>query len=154
MLNSVRIVSAAAIMLASATHVMAGGFVLLLGNPQASAEAHAQNAAVTLKAAGCGEPQKSAMTATAIGVVDGQRKAVELKVVALREPGMYAVKRGWPSEGQWVLKFVARNGDLTTMTLARVGANGVEYKTAKHHASEADLTAMLSKAPAPQTASR
>jgi hypothetical protein len=154
MLKSVRMISAAAIMLASATHAVAGGFVLLLGNPQASPEARAQNAAVTLKAAGCGEPERSAITAAAIGLVNGERKVVELKVIALREPGMYAVKRDWPSEGQWVLKFVARNADLTTMTLARAGAGGVEYKTAKHHASEADLTAMLAKAPAQQTASR
>lgn len=155
MLKSVRIVSAAAILLASATHAMAGGFTLLLGNPQASAEARALNAPVTLKAAGCGEPQKSAITASAVGVVNGRRKTIDLRVVALRDPGLYAVARDhFPESGEWVLKVVARNGDLATMTLARLGPNGVEYLKARHHATEADFAAMLEGAPAQRATNR
>lgn len=145
MLKSVRIMSAASMLLAASTYAIAGGFILQLGNPQASAEARAINAAVTLKAAGCVEPEKSTITAHAIGVVNGQRKTVELRVTALKEPGMYAIARDWPQEGEWVLKFVARNRGLTTMTVAAAGPGGVQYKAAKHNASDEDLNTMLNQ---------
>jgi hypothetical protein len=154
MLKSVRVMSAAAILMVSATQANAGGFILLVGNPQASAEARARGAALTIKAAGCHEPERSAITAHAIGMVDGERKTVELRVFALREPGTYGVAREWPARGQWVLKLTAKNGDMTTTTVARVGAGGVEYKTAKHHATEADVTAMLERTAAHTAARR
>ena len=51
-----------------------GGFWLVLGNPEASAEARKVNAVVTIKATGCHDPAMARVTATAIGMVDGQRR--------------------------------------------------------------------------------
>jgi hypothetical protein len=154
MLKSIQIMFAASMIMVSATHANAGGFILVVGNPQASDEARARGAALTVKAAGCHQPERSTITAHAIGLVDGQRKTIELKVFALREYGTYGIAREWPSEGRWVLKLVAKNEGMITTTVARVGAAGVEYRTAKYHASDADITAMLESTPAQTVARR
>lgn len=142
------ILSAAALLCAAAApSALAGGFVLLTGNPQASAEARTLNAAVTVKAVGCGEPAKAQVRATAIGVVNGKRQSLPLEVVQLKEPGMFAVARQWPSEGRWIIEFSATEGERTTTTIARVTSDGVDYKSPKLHASAADVAAVLDSAP-------
>lgn len=129
---------AAAILLALAVPVLAGGFFVLLGNPEASAQARAHHAFVTIKAAGCHQPEKAAITGTAIGLVDGRRQSVPLKLMPLSESGMYAVARQWPVEGRWVLQFVATDHDRVTTTVAAVGPAGIERQTVKYHPGRPD----------------
>ena len=62
------------LMLACAGQLLAGGFFLQVGNPEANAEARKMGAAVTIKAAGCHDPSTATVTATAIGLVKGQRR--------------------------------------------------------------------------------
>src|SRR5437764_533120 len=107
MRKSITALSAAAIVLAIAVPLLAGGFFVVLGNPDANPQAKALNAVLTIKAAGCHQPENATMTGTATGVVKGQRQTITLKVIALSEPGMYAVTQQWPAEGRWVLQFVA-----------------------------------------------
>ncbi len=132
MRKSVACLFATAVVMALAVPVLAGGFYVLLGNPEASAEARSQHAFVTIKAAGCHEPEKAGITATAIGLVDGRRQSVPLKLVRMSEPGMYAVARQWPAEGRWALQFVATDHDRVTSTIVRVGQGGVERATVKY----------------------
>ena len=54
---------AVAVLLASAAiPALAGGFYVLLGNPEASSKAKAAGAVVTIKLAGCHEPEKANVT--------------------------------------------------------------------------------------------
>jgi hypothetical protein len=126
-------VSAAAIVLALATPLLAGGFFIVLGNADASSEARALKAVLTVQAAGCHDAEKAAVTGTAIGLVNGTRQSIPLKLAALPgKPGMYAVTQQWPSEGKWVLQFVGVDQDRVTTTLVAAGPDGIERQTAKY----------------------
>jgi hypothetical protein len=134
------------VLLALAGQVLAGGFFLQLGNPEASAEARKLGAVVTVKAAGCHDPAAAKVTATAIGVIQGQRRTIPLEVKALSEPGMFAIVGQWPKEGKWVVELAGTNGDLFTNTLVAAGPNGLDRAHAKFEMrkfASADVDAML-----------
>ena len=135
--------------IALAGQLWAGGFFLQLGNPAASAEASRNHAVVTVKAAGCHDPATAQLTATAIGVVDGHRQSIPLKVIKLSEPGAFALAQQWPKEGRWVIQLTATNGQQFTNTLVAAGPEGVDRYHAKADmkAFEAsDIDAMLQDA--------
>jgi len=117
--------------LALAGQLIAGGFWLQVGNPEASPEARKANAAVTFKVAGCHDPASAKVTATAIGVVNGERRTIPLKLTQLSEPGMFAVSQQWPKEGKWVIQAEARAEEMFTNTLVAAGPNGVDHLHAK-----------------------
>jgi len=118
-------------MLAIAGQLFAGGFWLQLGNPEASAEARKVNAVVTIKAVGCHNPAEAKVSATAIGMVDGQRRSIELKLDKLSEPGAYALSQQWPKEGKWVIELVGKNDEQFTNTLLSAGPQGLDRLHAK-----------------------
>ena len=111
MRNSIRNLLVAAAIAALAIPLIAGGLFVLLGNPESSPEAHAKKAVLTLKLAGCHEPEKATITGTAIGISDGRRISIPIPIAPLSTPGMYAVAQQWPSEGRWVLQFVGRHDE-------------------------------------------
>ena len=136
----------AAAVLALAGQLFAGGFWLQLGNPDASAEARQVNAVVTIKATGCHDPAAAKVTATAIGMVDGQRHSIALKLDKLSEPGAYALSQQWPKEGKWVIELVGRNDEQFTNTLLTAGPQGVDRLHAKADMKEfkpADVDGLL-----------
>lgn len=145
--KSIQRLFAAAIVLALAAPVFGGGFVVVLGNPDANTQAKAINAVLTVKAAGCHEPEKATVTGTAIGSVNGQRQTIPLKMVRLSEAGSYAITQQWPSEGRWVLQFVATDKDRITSTIVAAGASGVERNGVKYslgrQPAEDEIAAML-----------
>jgi hypothetical protein len=112
----------------TASAVYGGGFWLEFGNPSASHDPAAKEAVLLVRALGCGEPAKARLTATAEGLVDGQRKSIPLEIAPLSTPGVWAVKRAWPQDGAWVLSFTAYEHDRITSAVARVGPKGVESK--------------------------
>jgi hypothetical protein len=125
----------------------AGSFWLQLGNPEASAEARKNNAAVVIQAVGCHDPASAQITATAIGMVDGHRQTIPLKVTPLSEPGRFAISQQWPKSGHWVIQLVARNGEQFTNTLVNAGPEGVDRLHARQEMKpfhDADVAAMLS----------
>jgi len=135
-----------AAVLALAGQLFAGGFWLQLGNPDASAEARKVNAVVTIKATGCHNPAAANVTATAIGMVDGQRRSIALKLDKLSEPGAYALSQQWPKEGKWVIELVGRNDEQFTNTLLTAGPQGVDRLHAKADMKEfkpADVDGLL-----------
>ncbi len=150
MRRSLRGFSVALAVLALAAQVQAGGFWLTLGNPGANSEARALNAAVTVKAIGCVEPVRDAkITGNAIGIVDGKRHTIPLKLTPMREPGMFAVAKQWPDQGRWIVQFVGRSGAAVTTTLAAIGPEGVDRynkKEMRGQASEAQISALLNEA--------
>jgi len=144
--QSIRSLFAAAILLTAAVQLHAGGLFITLGNPEASAEATSQHAVLTLKLTGCGEPAKAAVDASAIGMVDGHRQTIPLRLIALSEPGNYAVTQQWPDKGHWVLQFVAKDGSRITSTLVAAGPRSVDRygaKMAMRAPREEDLAALL-----------
>src|SRR4051794_13837864 len=114
------------LILACAGQLMAGGFYLQLGNPEANAEARKLGAVVVIKAAGCHDPASAKVTATAIGVVNGQRRTIPLEVKPLSGAGEFAVAQQWPKEGKWVIQLVGKNDEQFTNTLISAGPDGVD----------------------------
>jgi hypothetical protein len=110
----------AALAVAVCVPMLAGGFWITLGNPEASAEARAMNAVVTLMPTGCGNPSAAKVTATAEGNIGGKRTSVPLVVKALSKPGLFAITRQWPAEGKWVLRVVASYEGSQTSALIPV----------------------------------
>jgi hypothetical protein len=132
--------------LALAGTLIAGGFYLQLGNPEASAEARKANAVLTIKATGCHNPAAAKLTATAIGTVKGERRSIPLEVTKLSEPGLFAISQQWPKEGKWVIELVARNDEQFTNTLVSAGPDGIDRyhpKSDMHPFAAADVDAML-----------
>ena len=114
------------LMLACAGQVFAGGFWLQVGNPDANPGAGKLGAVVTIKAVGCHDPATATVTATAIGVVNGERRSIPLELKPLGEPGFYALAQQWPKEGKWVIQLVGRNGEQFTNTLIGAGPEGID----------------------------
>jgi len=132
--------------LALAGYLMAGGFWLQVGNPEASAAARNANAAVTLKVAGCHDPATAKVKAYAVGSVNGERRTIPLQLTKLDAPGMYGIAQQWPSEGKWVIQAEARADDLFTNTLISAGPKGVDHLHAKSEMKafgKSDVDAML-----------
>jgi hypothetical protein len=131
--------------LALAAQLYAGGLYLTLGSPDASAEAKAANAVVTARVSGCHNPEDAKVTAVAIGIVDGRRETVQLKLAPLSVPGMYALARQWPAQGRWVIQLTAERGGIATV-LVPAGPDGVDRYAAKRmngRPPAADIDAML-----------
>jgi hypothetical protein len=116
-----------------AAPLFAGGFYLQLGNPEANPEARKLNAVLVIQAAGCQDPATAEVTATAIGVVNGERRTIPLQVTKLKEAGSYALTQQWPREGKWVIDIVARNPmQQFTNTLVAAGPGGIDRLHAKY----------------------
>ncbi|HEV2445327.1 MAG TPA: hypothetical protein VGS58_05375 [Candidatus Sulfopaludibacter sp.] len=144
MRKTIGMAMAAALLLAA--ELLAGGFFLQLGNPEANPQARKLNAALVVKATGCHDPAGARLTATAVGTVNGERREIPLKVDKLSEPGTFAITQQWPSEGKWVIELVAKNPDQFTNTLVVAGPQGVERTKAKFNMqpfTAADVDAML-----------
>ena len=114
------------LMLACAGQMFAGGFWLQVGNPEANPAAGKMGAVVTIKAVGCHDPATAKVTATAIGMVNGERRTIPLELKPLGEPGSYALLQQWPKEGKWVIQLVGRNGEQFTNTLLTAGPGGID----------------------------
>jgi hypothetical protein len=135
-----------ALLFCAAVMLHAGGFWLELGNPSASKDPAAKNAVLLVRAIGCGEPAKAGITATAEGIVDGRRVSLPVKLVALREHGLFAAERSWPTDGRWVLHLRGNYLGRETSTLAQVQPNGEVKRPGKmlaKTASAAEIDAMV-----------
>jgi hypothetical protein len=137
---------AAAAVAALAGQLWAGGFWLQLGTPEANPEARKANAALVIKAVGCHDPARAQVSARAVGVVDGKRQVIPLKVTALNEPGTFALARQWPEQGKWVIELTGKNAEQFTNTLVSAGPSGIDRLHAKADMkafAESDIEAML-----------
>ena len=134
------------LMLACAGQMFAGGFWLQVGNPEANPTAGKLGAVITIKAVGCHDPAAAKVTATAIGVVNGERRTIPLELKPLGEPGFYALSQQWPKEGKWVIQLVGKNDEQFTNTLIGAGPGGVDRVHARLEMkafAASDVEAML-----------
>jgi len=137
--------------LALAGHLLAGGFYLQLGNPEASAEARAANAVLTIRATGCPDPATAKMRGNAIGMVNGRSERIPLQFTPLSQPGWFALAQQWPREGKWVIELVGTakkvgTADMVTHTLVTAGPEGVNrlHPKSSYQAFSAEaISAML-----------
>ena len=83
-----------------AASAFAEGFAISIGNPVAAQDFRAKGAAFVFRTVGCADPAKSQISGTAEGLVKGTRRSVPLNVMAMGQPGVYAVYRSWPAEGE------------------------------------------------------
>lgn len=95
--------SFAALALVWTTAALAQGFSLKIGSSVASQDFHFKAAALALRAEGCADLANIQITATAEGLVKGERRSVELKVMPASKPGIYAVLQNWGPDGDWVI---------------------------------------------------
>ena len=133
-------------MVVLAGQLLAGGFYLQLGNPEANDEARKANAVLVIRATGCHDPASADVTATATGMVDGKQQSISLKLTRLHEAGTFALTQQWPKTGKWVIEIVGKNPGQFTNTLVTAGPDGVDRLHAKSDMkpfTRADVESML-----------
>lgn len=132
-----------------AAPLFAGALVLEVGNPQADSEALAQHAVLVARMSACTSPEKTVVTASAEGIVDGERKSIPLKIARLSTAGTFAVRREWPAQGTWIVKMAATNPDYrdyAAVVLVPLDRGELQWASVKHyrHApGEAEIAAVL-----------
>lgn len=107
-----------------AAAVLAEGFTFTIGNPVASQDFRAKGAAFVFRTEGCADPAKSQISATAEGLLKGERKSLTLQVMAMPKPGIYAVYQGWPAEGDWIVNLKGTCADAKAGALVPMGSKG------------------------------
>lgn len=123
--------------LASAPQALAGGFYLTVEMPSANNPQH-KDAVLLVRPYGCHQPSDAKLSATAEGVVNGERRSVPLQLTRVSE-GVYAIRREWPAEGAWVLAINGAYNGHDSGVLVRLGADG--KATAKQHSSRNEVNA-------------
>ena len=131
--------------------IWAGGLRLEVGNPSANPEAVAKHAVLVVRTTACQSPEKTTVTATAEGLVDGNRRTVPLSVIPLGTPGTFAVVREWPAGGRWAVKMIATNPDYknyATGVVVLTEKDSFDWAGVKHyyHApTDAEVNAVLDR---------
>jgi hypothetical protein len=119
--------------------LLAGTLMVEVGNPVANPEALTKHAVLVVRTTACRSPEKTSLTATAEGVIDGQRRSIPLKLIPLSTPGTFAVTREWSSTGTWIVKVVARNPEYqnhATGALVRFDGSSAQWASVKHYFHE------------------
>jgi hypothetical protein len=119
-----------------AAPLFAGGFWLQMGTPEASPDAKSKNAVLVVKATGCHDPATAQVSGVAIRMVDGRKQSTPLRLVALKEPGTFAVLRDWPADAAVTLEFIGRNAGISTSMLVKTRGESVEKASAKFYPHE------------------
>jgi hypothetical protein len=132
-----------------AAPLLAGALLLEVGNPAANREALEKHAVLVARITACHSPEKTTVTATAEGIVNGMRKSIPLNVVFLSTAGTFAVTREWPQEGIWAVKMIATNPDYkdyATGVVVPIQKHSVQLGAVKqyfHSPTEAEVSMSL-----------
>ena len=121
--RSVSIVVATLVIFGYAATGFAGGFQLSVESASATSTHKTKDAVLFVQTYGCHTPADAAVTATAEGVVNGERRSLPLELV-YDSTGVYALKQQWPSEGTWVLAITGEYNGLTSTLIVDLGPNG------------------------------
>ena len=135
-----------AVYLAIAASAPAADFALAIANSVAGNSFQAKGAVMVVRPEGCADPAKARIEGTAEGLVNGARRSISLKLVALQTPGVFAVFKEWPPEGVWVVKLTGTCQGSTAGVIAPIGPKGFVRESSKFFsraASEAEVEASL-----------
>jgi hypothetical protein len=113
---------------------MAQGFSFVVGNPVASQDFRFKTAAFVFRTEGCPGPAMPQISASAEGIVAGQRRSIALRVISGTKPGVYAVTQNWPAEGQWVVNLKGACANASAGALVAVGPHGFIRESTKFFA--------------------
>jgi hypothetical protein len=105
-----------------ASIVFAGGFQLAVEVPNSPA-GHSKDAVLLVRTFGCMQPKDADVTATAEGIVNGNRQSVPLEM-KLDATGVYELRQQWPAEGTWMLSLTGTYNGMTCTVFVELAANG------------------------------
>jgi len=132
--------------LVAAMLACAEGFTFVIGSPVASQQFQFKAATFVFRTEGCGDAGTAQVSATAEGVVKGERQSVALKVIPGSKPGLYAVFQSWPAEGQWIVNLKGSCGNAHAGAIVPMGPKGFIRESAKffaHPATEGEIETAL-----------
>ena len=109
----------------------AQGFTFTIGSPVASQDFQFKVASFVFRTEGCADPGKAQISATAEGIVKGERRSVALKVLSGTKPGIYAVNQTWPAEGKWAVNLKGTCANLSAGAIVPMGPNGFIRESSK-----------------------
>lgn len=112
-----------ALLLTIASPALAGGFQLSIETPAGSADPRMKDVVLIARTYGCHQPADAKLSATAEGIVSGERKSLPLELHSIGS-GVYAIKQQWPSLGTWVLALTGAYNGMTSSVLVELGPNG------------------------------
>ena len=107
------------------------GFMFAIGSPVAAQQYQFKTAAFVFRTQGCEESIKPDVSATAEGLVKGERQSLPLRVSPGSKSGIYAVFQSWPADGRWVVTLKGSCGDLHAGAIVPVGPKGFIRESAK-----------------------
>ncbi|OGA47084.1 MAG: hypothetical protein A3G25_08120 [Betaproteobacteria bacterium RIFCSPLOWO2_12_FULL_63_13] len=127
---------------------VAQDFALQVGPAVAGNAQPAKTAMLVVRPAGCDEPARAQITATAEGIVNGARRSVPLKLSALPTSGVHAIHREWPNFGVWIVNLVGQCADKTAGAIVSMGGPHAAYhreavKYFPHPATPSEIDASL-----------
>lgn len=102
---------------------LAGGFQLAVEMLNSTNDPQLREAALLVRPYGCHQPANAVLSATAEGLVDGQRRSLPLQLTP-SSTGVYVIKQQWPSKGVWALAITGRYNGLTSSALVELGPGG------------------------------
>ena len=112
-----------AFLLAIASPALAGGFQISVETPARSSDPQLKDAVLITRTFGCHQPSYAKLSASAEGLVDGNRKSLPLELRAIGS-GVYAINKQWPSEGTWVLALSGAYNGMISSVIVQLGPNG------------------------------
>jgi hypothetical protein len=115
---------------AASLPLIAGGFYLEFGNPSANSDPKVKNAVAMVRTVGCNQPERATLEAVAMRISNGKRESIRLTAVSMGG-GSWYINREFPTEGNWVIAFVAKKDDLVTSALLPVTAKGGQRSSVK-----------------------
>ena len=71
-----------------------------------------------------GTPQNYPVAGKAEGIVDGKRRSIDLNFTTTSRTGVYALRKQWPSDGEWVLAIDVTQGNSKAGALVELAPTG------------------------------
>jgi len=112
-----------ALLLANVSPALGGGFQISVETPSGSPDPQLKGTVLIARTYGCHQPADAKLSASAEGLIDGNRKSLPLELRSIGS-GVYAIKQQWPSEGKWVLALTGTYNGMTSSVLVELGPNG------------------------------
>jgi hypothetical protein len=129
--------------------LLAGALRLEVSDVGANPEAKLKHGVLVVRTTACHEPEKTTISATAEGIVDGARKSIPLRMIPLATAGTFAVTREWPGQGVWAIKVTATNPEYksyATGLVVPVEKDSPRLAAVQHYshpATDSDVAAAL-----------
>jgi hypothetical protein len=130
----------------AAALALAQGFTFSIGSSVAAQDFRSKAATFVFRTEGCSEPAKAQISATAEGLVKGERRSVALKIASMSKPNVYAVFQSWPQEGEWVVNLKGTCAGTTAGAVVPVGSKGFIRESSKFYprpATDAEIETSL-----------